>query len=375
MDETKQGKKVIKINFFGFSKHLDYNDNIIISILKKRYDVVICDDPDYYFVCSTYMNNFIYYRNGIMNSFCKFPQVRIFVEGENLVPDFNLVDYAICSYNIDFYDRNMYVPCGVEAFYSTGFSALLSLKRGTRHFTKEDLEKKIYFANFIANHESENNIRGNFFKQLSKYKRIESPGHLYNNTDINVSWRDGSKEIFQRKSKFSLCFESTKQKNFITEKIIDAFKADTIPIYYGSEDITDIFNSKAFINCNDFENFDQVIDAIIEIDGNDDKYIEMQRQPIFVDDDFPVKLIDKIEKFLFNIFDQPPEKAYRRSRVYSPEYYEKFILESEVIKKKKVDRILKRRKIKGKFINLVKFFIPNRLLEKRHKKHSDTDNK
>jgi hypothetical protein len=57
-----------------------------------------------------------------------------------------------------------------------------------------------------------------------------------------VDYSDQSKTDFQRKCKFTLCFESTKNEGFITEKITDAFYADTIPIYYGSSTITDYYN-------------------------------------------------------------------------------------------------------------------------------------
>jgi hypothetical protein len=44
----------------------------------------------------------------------------------------------------------------------------------------------------------------------------------------------------------------------------------------------------------------------------------MLRQPILLDADYPRKLEEELSAFICNIFDQPLEQAYRRSRVYRP---------------------------------------------------------
>lgn len=342
--------KKISINYSGFNNYyINKEDNLILSLLKKHYEVVISDDPDYLF-CSlygddTYKNRYRthecpYYVYGMLEQFCDFPRIRILIDGENYVPDFNLVDYAISPYPISYFDRNFYLPCGVEAFFRTDFKNFFALKTGKREFNAQDLQKKTCFANFIASHESENNIRGDFFKKLSQYKRVESAGTYLNNMENHyvVSWLGDSKMEFARKTKFTLCFESTQHDGFITEKIVDAFCANTIPVYFGSRNISDIFNPKAFINCNDYDSFDDAIKDIIRIDNDDSTYLAMMCEPIFVDDDFPQRLLGDLERFLVNIFDQNLEKAYRRSRLLAPLRHEKYLLETHSIMKPIIQR-------------------------------------
>lgn len=319
--------KDIKIKFYGFDNTLNTNNNIILDILRKHYNVIITDDADFVF-CSIFKTP-LHFSSGFLNGFCENKQVRIMIQGENYVPDFNLADYAISSYPITFFDRHYSIPFGVEAFTYGNYEHFLSLPSRKREFSKDDLLKKEHFANFLANHDSENNIRGDFFKKLSEYKRIESPGRLYHNNDTVISWRDSSKTDFQGKSKFTLCFESTKNEGFTTEKIIDAFYAGTIPVYYGSSTVSQMINPKAFINVEDFDSFDDAIEKIIEIDNNDELYMQMMREPIFVDENFQDKVMKGFEDFLVNIFDQEPEKAYRRSRVYTPKLHEDFLLKYE----------------------------------------------
>ena len=66
-----------------------------------------------------------------------------------------------------------------------------------------------------------------------------------------VDWLNDSKADFQRKCMFTLCFESTQHEGFITEKLMDAFYADSIPVYYGSSTAADIFNKDAIFNVAD----------------------------------------------------------------------------------------------------------------------------
>ena len=197
-------KKTIKINFTGLSGRnngFDSNDNVIVDILNRHYDVEVCDDPDYLFCGVIYPHGaFVLgmYDNYILES----DKIRIMIEGENYVPDYNLVDYSICQYPIKYLDRNCYFPCGVEAFTS-GKTQFRELQDKKRSYTRDFLKTKEYFASFIASHDSEYNIRGDFFKALNQRKRVESVGSYLNNMPDGkaVDWLDGSKEEFLKKLK------------------------------------------------------------------------------------------------------------------------------------------------------------------------------
>ena len=287
----------------------------VYKILKKNYEVVLHDNPYEadYLICSLLDTPYEY---------CKFDKIRILYSGENYIPDFNLIDYGISSYPLKLGDRHMHMPrCICNHF--------LQLAEMDRSKAREVLANKKYFANFIAGHESEFSIRGDFFKKIEReYKRVESPGTYLNNmpNGETVQWTNESKRQFQSQCKFTLCFESTKHEGFITEKITDAFWSNTIPVYYGSSDIKQIFNPKAFIDCSDFSSFDEVIEKIKELDQDDEKYIAMLSEPILQDSHFLENKMIELEKFLCNIFDQPIESAYRRSRVYIPKNIESYIL-------------------------------------------------
>lgn len=303
----------IKVKFVDFWADFVPEESHLYRMLARHYDVqIVQEDPDYVF-CSVFGPPF---------TSCTYPQVRILYSGENFVPDFNWVDYAISSYPITFQDRACRHPGCVDLQ-----GHCLALQGKDRAYPDNILAQKPYFANFIASHESEYGLRGDFFKKLCAYKRVESPGSYLNNMPggETVDFKNDSKTDFQRRCKFTLCFESTSHRGFITEKITDAFYADTIPVYYGDPDAARIFNPEAFIDCGAFASFDKAIQRIVELDNDDAQYLAMLRQPIFRDPEYPSKVLAEEEAFLCSIIDQPMEKAYRRSRVYWAGRYNGYI--------------------------------------------------
>ena len=73
------------------------------------------------------------------------------------------------------------------------------------------------------------------------------------------------------------------------------------------------------MNVHDYPSFEAAIERVKEIDNNDELYIKMMNEsPIN-----PDVRIDDFESFLYNIFDQPLEKAPRRPHsMYTKKYEE-----------------------------------------------------
>jgi glycosyltransferase involved in cell wall biosynthesis len=63
--------------------------------------------------------------------------------------------------------------------------------------------------------------------------------------------------------KFNICFENQKNiSGYVTEKIIDSFLAQSVPIYFGSSDISKLVPYKAFIDFRNFSSYDDLYDYI-----------------------------------------------------------------------------------------------------------------
>lgn len=312
------GKKSIKVKFTGFQSGgyingIKLQKTWLYKTLEKNYNIVICDDADYV-ICSCFD----------LYEYCGSKQIRIMYSGENYIPDFNLIDYSICSYPIDFGDRSFFLPASLFGYHGDR----IAIENRKNCFDKSILKKKTRFANLIASYDSEGNYRSKIFNALSEYKHIDSPGKFLKNCDVSVRFQDNSKTDFQKECKFSLCIESAVNRGFNTEKIMDAFYAQTVPIYYGDPDIAKIFNPDAFINVADYDSIEDAVARIIEIDNDDELYLKMLNAPIFNEENYISDKFSKAEEFLKHIFEQPLEKAYRRSKVYWPKGHEEFLVKA-----------------------------------------------
>ena len=320
-------------------KIVDYYENefektTFYKVLQEHYDIVYSDNPDY-IICSVFGKRYDY---------CKYPQIRIMISPENYIPDFNLIDYGVSSYPLYFGDRHFEYPVCID---NTGHFCELFTKRKTGN--RNELANR-KFCNFIFSHDSEYNIRSCFFRQLEQYKPVSAPGKLMNNESVIVNYTDSSKTDYQRQFKFTICFESTNHHGFVTEKITDAFYAETIPIFFGSSSVNKYFNEKAFIDISKFDSFESAINRIIELDNNDDEYLKMLNESS-INPKFDLHYFMKsYEEYVLNIFSQPYELAYRRSRVYKPNAYNEYLINptSEMSVKALggsiIDRILHRSK-------------------------------
>jgi hypothetical protein len=88
--------------------------------------------------------------------------------------------------------------------------------------------------------------------------------------------------------KFVIAMENKIVKEYITEKIINAFRSGSIPIYWGDPKIAkDIFNEKAFICVNDFDSLNDCANYIINLSKNSDKMKEMLNEPVLKNNKIP----------------------------------------------------------------------------------------
>ena len=113
-----------------------------------------------------------------------------------------------------------------------------------RKYTKQ--QKK--FCLFAVS--SETKERTDFFHDLSKYKKIDSCGSVLNNLEKGCPGSNyDSKEFhdFIGDYKFMICFENTSLKNYLTEKLIIAYRSGTIPIYWGCPNIDDYVNMDSML--------------------------------------------------------------------------------------------------------------------------------
>lgn len=285
---TRVNMNKIKIWFCDFWPLFEMKNNFLTNTLKKHYNIEFDKNkPDYIFY-----SNFGYHH-------LKYNCIKIFYTGENLFPNFNICDYAIGTHNLKLEKRYLQLP--IYLIQNGQFIKLPERKK----LDKEDLEKKKEFCNFIYSNKKGNSIRKEFFDELNKYKDIISAGKFLNNTGYATK----NKLETQKQCKFTIAFENEKYPGYSTEKIIDAFIARTIPIYWGDEIIGNNINPKAFINCNTSKDIPNVIKQIKQIDKNDDLWLKIANEPIFLQKDFEINKEKELEKFLIEIIETKKQQV------------------------------------------------------------------
>lgn len=297
-DKDNMKRKKIKINYTGLGKEIAPSDMYFTHLLRQRYDVEISDTPDYLFY-------------GVFgNKHQEYDCIRIFFTGENVVPNFNHCDYAIGFQHIVFEDRYLRYP--LWRLYEQAFIRAMKRTSLTR---AEALNRK--FCNMVvSNGKRTDGVREQFFDALSEvYKQVDSGGRYRNNVGGPVP----DKLAFQAGYKFSFAFENMASNGYCTEKILEPFAVNSVPIYYGDKTVTQDFNPKAFINCHDYNSMEDVIERIKQLDKDDNAYLEMLNEPFFIDGKCPEYLSEEtLKAFLYAIFDQPLQSARRRG--YNKQY-------------------------------------------------------
>lgn len=307
-------KKHIKVQFTDFWDVFDKNDNFIMDALKEHFDVEISDAPDFVF-CSIFGRKHLKYN-------C----AKIYYTGENISPDFNLVDYGMGFPEIDFYDRYLRLPHYV--LYPR------ACQLATAKPSKDnDWYLKRKFCNYVISNAISAPERSALLNKLSEYQPLASGGRYHNNVGGPVA----DKIEFAKGYKFSIAFENSGARGYTTEKIMEAFASETVPIYWGNPDIAKEFNPDAFINCHDFESYDDVLAYVKKVNEDDELYLKMINAPIFREDSTGAQCLNGhyISDFLYNICSQDPDKAIRRNIIYQGKYYE-----DEARFHEKIDRIL-----------------------------------
>lgn len=290
-------KKHIKILFVDFWDNFSPTDNLFVNLLSDAYDIEVSETPDYLFY-SVFGQKHLKYRD------C----VRIFYTGENQSPDFNVCDYAVGFDHITFMDRYHRFPLYVQ--FAGDYDDMMSKHART---DGELLAGRDGFCSFVYSNNNASPERNRFYDLLCTYKPVASGGRFRNNVGGPVA----DKKEFQSHYRFSVAFENTSVPGYATEKLVQAFAAGTVPVYWGDPLIDRTFNSKAFINCHDYDSFEDVLAAVRRIDQDESLYLAMLREPALIDmNDTREKRLEELRSFLCHILDQDPVSARRYSREY-----------------------------------------------------------
>ena len=329
--------KKIVIGFDDVAADFNFDNNVITRLLRKEYDVEIVDTSDkeernrvQYLFFSAFGNNYLEYS-------C----IRIFFTGENLAPNFNLCDYAMGFEYMDYEDRYIRFPIYLWDQYKDDYRILLQDRSS---IWGEKPEKRKFCGMVVSNNLFADPMREELFRALSDYKQVDSGGRAFNNIGKPEGVED--KNAFLAGYKFSIACENSSYSGYSTEKLMQAFSAGTVPIYWGDKRAGEVFNRDAFIDCTGLT-LKEVVELVKKIDEDDNAYLAMLNTEPLVDRQIKEKAEEALKLWLKNIMDQDFEVARRvpvhgKMAVYEQNYRKKVKMEKIIKKNKKLYGIIKK---------------------------------
>jgi hypothetical protein len=118
------------------------------------------------------------------------------------------------------------------------------------------------------------------FKEITYGHKLRKTVHYNQNLitspkDFYISKHGGVKNDFSNKiindvkeplfeSQFHICIENSRQNNFFTEKLIDCLITETVPIYWGCDNIKNFFDVRGFFIAYDFEDIITICNSLNE---------------------------------------------------------------------------------------------------------------
>ena len=130
-------------------------------------------------------------------------------------------------------------------------------------------EKGKFVCAFISNLEP---VRMRALDELRKYGEVDVYGPHSLNTPI-------SKYETAQEYKFMLCFENDLYPGYLTEKLLDAYMCETVPLYRGLFGQEEHVNQRALINAANFDSLESFCHYVGKM--NEFEYEGTFREPLF----------------------------------------------------------------------------------------------
>lgn len=237
-----------------------------------------------------------------------FKGLKIYITGENMVPDFEQCDLAFSPLESPNDSRCIRLP-----YFAQVLPAMGSLIRDPE-WKPESFINKTKFCSFIASN-PRGSMRNSFFKKLNRIKKVDSAGRHFNNFGPPIK----DKLEFLKNYRFNLAFENSQSSGYVTEKLIEPLLMGCIPIYWGAPDVAKYFNPASMINVSDFSDFSGAIDYILEADRDESIRLQYLKAPPFINNTAPdilddSHLINPIMR-LINSGQKPGRRKYRKRRL------------------------------------------------------------
>lgn len=145
------------------------------------------------------------------------------------------------------------------------------------------------FCAFVVSNGSPDQARVRFLRKLQAYKPVHSCGRYANTTGWRPPADEGTPAYldFLGHFKFVICFENARRDHYLTEKLMNAYMAGCVPIYWGCPQAAAVLNAAAFLTPDDPapepepHSLDRLVDAVRALDADDAAWTAVHMTPLF----------------------------------------------------------------------------------------------
>lgn len=138
------------------------------------------------------------------------------------------------------------------------------------------------FCNFIYSNQR-CAMRNAFFGAMHQREPVESLGTVLNNTTHpalsqrdDPSWHESKLGVLGE-YKFTIAFENSEHVGYTTEKLIDAWLADTVPIYWGNPALSADLPVGACLSLYEAGSMAKLVDQVLEVHHDPVRYEEIRQ--------------------------------------------------------------------------------------------------
>ena len=139
--------------------------------------------------------------------------------------------------------------------------------------------QKLKICALIAGHDK-HGTRKMLLDGIKDVIPVDCAGKWENNTEDLWNKYNNDKIEYLKQFKFNICPENINTKNYVSEKLFEAFVADTIPIYYGSDNDPEpgLINKEAVVFWDKNSSNDKAKNLIKELYLDDKAYSDFIKQ-------------------------------------------------------------------------------------------------
>lgn len=141
------------------------------------------------------------------------------------------------------------------------------------------------FASIIISNAYHGKERLEFFNTAKQEMPVFSGGKHDNNVGFIVpgSYNSSAMVDFYRRGKFAITMENNNKPYYITEKLVNGIRAGVVPIYWGTQRVTEFFNPRRFLHLNSSPTKEDIETMITRMKNmTEEEYLNIIREPVLV---------------------------------------------------------------------------------------------